>query len=312
VREIPLVDEHCASTFAAALAACVDSERLRVEIARIAKPRPPGSRHHRWVRELCQARLASFDYEVELLDYGTGVDVIGVKPGVIHRGEQVVVSAHYDHLDGCDGADDNASGVAGALEAARILAPAQFDRTIVVACWDEFERGALGSAAYAARAALREERVTMAFALDSIAFVNREPNSQRVPEDFEHWFPEQALALLENDYRADFLLIVVDDRSAPVANLLARHGQKVGLPIETLRLTARQKHERTGMHRRDQASFWDRELGAVLLTDSAQYRNPRVGCHEGADTPDALDYAFAARVVQAVVGAAADLAVIRR
>ena len=48
----------------------------------------------------------------------------------------VIVSAHYDHIDGCAGADDNASGVAATLEIARLLAQVPFDRTVMIGSLD--------------------------------------------------------------------------------------------------------------------------------------------------------------------------------
>lgn len=311
VNEVPLLDERCGTSSAAALRWCVDPARIRADVERIASPRPPGSEQHDRVRDLCRERLASLGFVMEDLDYGTGRDVIGVKPGVTSRHLQVVIGAHYDYLERCPGADDNASGVAGALETARILAKANFNRTLVVACWDEFERGARGSSAYAKRAAERDDAVTATFALESIGYASREPNSQRVPDDFEHYFPEQALALLENDYRADFLLVVSDDASSDAAMSVARHGERVGLPVELLQLTARHKYEKQGIHRRDQASFWDYHLPGVLLTDSGQFRNPRIGCAHGLDAANTLDYEFAGNVVQAAIGAMADVLVLR-
>ena len=67
-------------------------------------------------------------------------------------GPLIVVGAHYDAHAGTPGADDNASGVAGVLEAARVLAMAEHPRTLVVAFWDEEERGLVGSRAQAMRA----------------------------------------------------------------------------------------------------------------------------------------------------------------
>jgi Zn-dependent M28 family amino/carboxypeptidase len=42
---------------------------------------------------------------------GSGVNVVGRKLG--SKPGQVVVAAHYDHIEGCSGADDNASGGGG-------------------------------------------------------------------------------------------------------------------------------------------------------------------------------------------------------
>jgi Zn-dependent M28 family amino/carboxypeptidase len=311
VREVPLLDEQCGTSTPSALRLCIDAKQLRRDIEAIALPRPPSSPQHEAVRRLCAERFASLGFDVEVFDYGGGVNVIATKHGLGLRHEHVVLAAHYDGIPGCPGADDNASGVAGVLEAARILSTARFDRTLIAACWDGFEPqrdepGARGSSAFAQRIAERDERVVMAFEMEAIGYSAREPNTQRVPDGFDQWFPDKALALLDNDYRGDFLLVLSDDPSKHAAKAIARHGERVGLPVEVLELTARHKHERQGLHRRDQASFWDRQIAAVLLTDSGHFRNPRVGCQRGSDTADKLDYAFATRVVQAAIGAVAE------
>ena len=109
---------------------CVDHSRLLADVEWIAKPRPPGSSHWRAVQLHCERTLRRYGFEVELHRDATGVNVIGVRSGGSQSHEQVVVGAHYDHLPGCPGADDNASGVAGALELARTLGPVDFQRTL--------------------------------------------------------------------------------------------------------------------------------------------------------------------------------------
>ncbi len=141
----------CGTGSATAIADCVEQSRYEADLKFVAAPRPPGSAHHQAVRDLCAARFAEYGFTVEQHDYGTGSNVIGVLPGA--SDERVIVSAHYDSTDGsCPGADDNATGVAGVLETARVMATASLDRTLVVACWDEEEDGLIGSDAYAARA----------------------------------------------------------------------------------------------------------------------------------------------------------------
>lgn len=76
----------------------------------------------------------------------------GDEPGRVY-----VMSSHFDDCDGdctdglgtAPGADDNASGVAAVLEAARVMATTHFRGTIVFACFDGEELGLWGSAHYA-------------------------------------------------------------------------------------------------------------------------------------------------------------------
>jgi hypothetical protein len=72
------------------------------------------------------------------------------------RNEYVIVGAHMDHLgldmtgDVLNGADDNASGTAVVLEAARVMKLNQFRprRTVIFAAWGAEEEGLLGSKYY--------------------------------------------------------------------------------------------------------------------------------------------------------------------
>lgn len=96
-------------------------------------------------------------------DYGlrTAYNVIGEVPGVTEPERQTLVGAHYDHVGqgrftlyatppaGSDliynGADDNASGVAAMLEAARVLAGSRPARSLWFVAFGAEEEGLLGS-----------------------------------------------------------------------------------------------------------------------------------------------------------------------
>ncbi|RPJ06480.1 MAG: M28 family peptidase, partial [Deltaproteobacteria bacterium] len=49
----------------------------------------------------------------------------------------------------------------------------------------------------------------------------------------------------------------------------------------------------------DHVSFWDEGFKAVMITDSAFYRNPHY--HQVTDTMDMLDYRFMAELVESLV-----------
>jgi hypothetical protein len=94
-----------------------------------------------------------------------GKNVIGILPGrdPVLRNQTVVLGAHYDHLglggfgsldpDSTgrvhNGADDNASGVAGVIQVAARLAASPPARTVVFIAFSGEELGLLGSAHYA-------------------------------------------------------------------------------------------------------------------------------------------------------------------
>ncbi|UCC96828.1 MAG: M28 family peptidase [Phycisphaerales bacterium] len=87
---------------------------------------------------------------LEPFRYSSGLDhnVVGVLPGAIRPGETYIVGAHYDAIGGSPGAHDNASGVAGVLEAARVLSQHAFEATVIFIAFDREEQGLRGSAAY--------------------------------------------------------------------------------------------------------------------------------------------------------------------
>ena len=98
------------------------------------------------------------DFPIPDSDIETADNVIAIQWGTTKPEEFVVCGAHYDswNSDGSDpdtirapGADDNASGVAGILETARLLSNYTFERSIIYANWSAEEIGLIGSAAYA-------------------------------------------------------------------------------------------------------------------------------------------------------------------
>src|SRR5205823_1076260 len=93
----------------------------------VAKERTPGSPHWKEVQDLCATRFKDLGFMVELEEYATGVNVIGTRVGADTPIDIVSIGAHYDHIPGCPGADDNATGVAGLLEVARVLSQGSFD-----------------------------------------------------------------------------------------------------------------------------------------------------------------------------------------
>ena len=120
------------------------------------------------------------DFPVPYFEQGTADNILAVQWGTKTPEEYVICGAHYDswNADGYDpdtirspGADDNASGVAGILETARILSRCTFDRTIIYANWCAEEIGLVGSAAYAADCAAQRMDIVAYFNLDMTGYL---------------------------------------------------------------------------------------------------------------------------------------------
>ncbi|MHC4697556.1 MAG: M28 family metallopeptidase, partial [Planctomycetota bacterium] len=79
--------------------------------------------------------------------YGTYYNVVGTKLGTTYPDQEYVIGAHYDSV-GNPGADDNASGVALVLEAARVLTNYESEYTIRFVAFDREEVGLVGARDY--------------------------------------------------------------------------------------------------------------------------------------------------------------------
>jgi hypothetical protein len=290
-----------------ALADCADAAGFASDLRFVAELRVPGSPHWQAVQDLCADRLAEYGYEVALQDYGSGVNVVGRRLGAALPDEQVLVAAHYDHIDGCAGADDNATGVAATLEIARLLARAEFDRTVLIACWDEEELGLVGSEAYVAAAGADVGDIVVNFNFDMIGFTSAAPDSQSVPAGFELAFPDAHAQLVEQGFRGDFIAIVADAAAHDHALAFAAAAERLALPRALLELPPGGENSPVfdDLRRSDHASFWAAGVPALFLTDTGEFRNDHYHCMAGPDEVEDLDLGFALAVARATVEASA-------
>lgn len=116
-----------------------------------------GSEGLKWAEESVYERLTELGYIVELQDWSSSPwsdqNIIARKKGSVHPEESIYLIAHLDGA-GSTGdfnypaADDNASGVVGILELARVLADYSFSRTIVMLISTGEEQGTLGAKSY--------------------------------------------------------------------------------------------------------------------------------------------------------------------
>lgn len=289
-----------------ALMDCIDPGRWAEEVAFIAASRPPGSTHWHKVQDRCAARLEQAGFVVQRQDYGSGVNVIGTREGVTDPGEVVLLAAHYDHISGCPGADDNASGVAGALEVARVLGQASLPRTLVVACWDEEELGLRGSRAFAQT--FTGAKLAVAFNFDMIGYASAAEQSQVFPGPLAERFPGLADELAANEGRGDFIAVVADATAEPFALELEAQAETLGRLTGVMTLTAAEKLDDDAfgvLSMSDHRSFWELGLPALHVFDTGLFRNPTYHCTLGLDTADTLDHAFATDVLKATAAAVA-------
>ena len=121
----------------------------------------------------------SFGYEPEYqwFDHrnalgGRTANVLATLRGTVYPELVYVVSSHYDSVAGGPGADDDSSGTAALLEAARVLKDHPMPATIVFASFTGEEAGLLGSREFVRRAVERKTQIVGALNNDMIGWAN--------------------------------------------------------------------------------------------------------------------------------------------
>jgi hypothetical protein len=202
--------------------------------------------------------------------------------------ERIVVGAHYDTAGDQPGADDNASGVAGVIELARLLKAAPPPFHVELAAWTleeppNFRTENMGSAVHARELALDRRKVRLMISVEMIGAFSDEPGSQDYPPILGLFYPSVGnFAAVVGKWGQGNLI-------HEVATAL-RAGSL--LPVETLSAP----EFVPGVDYSDHLSFWARHYPAVMVTDTSFYRNPRY--HTADDRPETLDYARMAQVVK--------------
>ena len=215
-------------------------------------------------------------------------------------GDRVIVGAHYDAAGPFPGADDNASGVAGLLELASMLGgnrtlTARVD--LVAFTLEEppyYDTEWMGSVLHAA--SLRGDGVAVRamLALEMIGCFSDAPGSQALPNP---------LLRLVYPSKGDFVAVVGRLGEARLLRTVKR-AMRDGADLPVYSMTGPEWVP--GVDFSDHRSYWRHGYPAVMITDTAFYRNPRY--HTAADTPATLDYHRMADVVAGVHRAVLTLA----
>ncbi len=236
-------------------------------------------------------------YEVNRQSYEAfGVDCANLEVtcrGQARPDELLLLGAHYDSVQGSPGADDNASGVAALLELGRRFAAEPPAATVrLVAFVNEeppfFFRRSMGSMVYARAARRRGDRIRLMVSLEMLGCYSDEPGSQRYPPLFRFFYPD----------RGNFVAFVSDFRSRRwLKRAVAAFKAGSDFPVQHVAMSALVP----GIGWSDHLSFWRQGFRALMVTDTAFYRNRHY--HTAEDTPDKVDLAGLARVTDGLEGA---------
>ena len=178
--------------------------------------------------------LVTFDQNFS----STGRNVYGVQLGSLYPNKKYIICAHYDDMPSgttAPGADDNASGTAAVIEAARIFTQYNSKYTVIYALWDEEEQGLVGSAYYALQAYNAGDSIMGVINLDMISWDSNSDNQAEI-----HTRPiATSVSLKDNMIQINSL-----------------YG--IGLTLSTIN---------PGATWSDHASFWNRNFGAICLIE---------------------------------------------
>ncbi|HEY7683275.1 MAG TPA: M20/M25/M40 family metallo-hydrolase [Gemmatimonadales bacterium] len=278
----------------------VSLDRLRAHVASLEGPRHPRSAPEALIHAgaYIAHQFAEAGLRVERRPFpfagGEYFNVVASMPGDRSERPWVLVGAHYDTVAGTPGADDNASGVAAVLEAARLLTGERYPATIELVAFSlEEPQGTtygVGSQAFVRQAREEGVRYAGALILEMVGYANREPGSQMVPPPL--WWKRVPK-------RGTFLAAAGDGRSAGLLRVLTEAAAAAPeLELVTVRVPFRGwllPYTRLS----DNCSFWDVGYPAVMLTDTAFLRNPHY--HRPTDRLETLDFDFMARVTELTV-----------
>ena len=274
----------------------VSTTELRNRLERIIGERSPFStpRHLAAVENYIEREFESYGLSVES-DSFTYLgrryrNVIG-RSGPERHGPLIILGAHFDSMEGSPGADDNASGAAVLLEAAKILSGFRLRSPVLFCAFNLEELNMIGSAHFAKKLKAAGAVVRAMVSLEMVGFTDSKPGGQRYPVGLRWFYPD----------RGNFIGVIGNWRSTALLRQFSYAMRQVrGLPVETLTVLGN-GFLIPQVRLSDHSPFWDLGYPALMITDTAFFRNPHY--HGASDTADTLDLDFMAKVCQGVIHA---------
>lgn len=215
---------------------------------------------------------------------------------------RMIIGAHYDVCGERPGADDNASGVAGLLELARLLSATDLSKSeiridLIAYSLEEppyFATKDMGSSVHATALYNNRTPVVGMICLEMIGYFNDVARSQDYP-----------LGILKLFYgnTGDFITVVRKFGGGRFCRLFTREFKRAGgVKTKVFKGPSWIK----GLDFSDHRNYWKFGWPALMITDTAFYRNDNY--HTKDDTPDTLDYFRMESVVTKVYKAVTGLA----
>ena len=270
----------------------VDDQQIWQHLQNLSYPRVTAGDRTK-ARQYLSQQLKQYGFTPQQQNFPTGTNLVATRPGTNPQGKTLIVGAHYDTVEDSPGADDNASGVAVVLEVARLFAKIPTPQTLQVVFFDQEEEGLLGSRAFVDHWP-NLAQIQGAIILDMVGYGCYQAGCQQYPE---------GLPIDSPNNKGDFIAVIGDTEHPELLESFSQQEDTfpnifpdiftIPIPLKGL-LTP-------DILRSDHAPFWKREIGAVLLTDTANFRSSHY--HQPSDTPENIDRRFFKGSAQIVVNA---------
>lgn len=267
----------------------INGDQLWADVEALASRRYTESERNQ-ARSYILESLQAAGWTPQIQRFEQGINIVAERPGTDPTAGTILVGAHYDTVERSPGADDNASGVAAALEVARAFGDRPTLRTLQLVFFDGEEVGLLGSLAFTAEAN-NIASLKGSIILEMLGYACHTSGCQHYPV---------GLPITPPSDRGNFLAVIGDQNHQPLINAF-HQAHAVDLPeVFSLAIPL------LGMFtpdvlRSDHAPFWQKGIGAVMVTDTANFRTPHY--HRSTDTSATLDRPFFAGTTQIVVNA---------
>ena len=247
------------------------------------------------VAQYIEQRFLEYALETELqpfeVDGKSYVNVIGTIGA--DKPSRVIIGAHYDVCGNQEGADDNASAIAGLLEIARLtrehVSELNYRFDFVAYSLEEppfFGTENMGSYVHAKFMHEKNVNVVGMICLEMIGYFTDEEKSQEYP-----------LGIMKLFYPStgNFIAIVGNFKSGRLVKEVKTHMKTTSIETRTLKAPS----WIVGVDFSDHRNYWKFGYRAIMVTDTAFYRNPNY--HKMTDTIDTLDFDKMKEVVKGVV-----------
>jgi hypothetical protein len=223
-------------------------------------------------------------HPIQYFGWHLGNNIVATLTGTDSSSDEIyVLVAHYDTVIGAPGANDDSSGVAAILAAAKLMSQYSFNHTVVFLAVDGEEQGLYGSGKYVEEAAKNNDNIVATLGIDMIG--NRGP-----------------------EYRDPEVLLIQTRDSSWITNFIINVNQRypecLNFTILTDEIVADGSPGFAKGHFGDYLRFLLQGYDAVHIVEGVDDTD----WHQPSDTLENMDVTYSTKVSKLILATIADMA----